>query len=171
MRFFPYWNPFDANQVIGFLNMINHILSIRPEIINCLEIGSHLGESTSLILGFPQIKNIYCVDSWKDKNVKYIFDKRLSNTQCKIIHMTSDQASNTLSLPLDMVYLDADHSYDSVSLDIKMWYPKIISGGFLCGHDYWAKWPGCQKAIDEFVDSNKLEISFFQDSSWVIQKP
>ena len=37
---------------------------------------------------------------------------------------------------LDFVYIDANHSYDSVCEDIDIWYPKVRKGGFLCGHDY-----------------------------------
>ena len=37
---------------------------------------------------------------------------------------------------LDFIYIVANHSYESVSKDIEIWYPKVKSGGYLCGHDY-----------------------------------
>jgi predicted O-methyltransferase YrrM len=37
---------------------------------------------------------------------------------------------------LDFVYLDADHSVESVQEDIAAWFPKIRSGGLLAGHDF-----------------------------------
>lgn len=169
-RFFPFWNIYETNQVIGFLDMINYILSCRPIIENYLEIGSMIGESATMVLGFPQIKNIYCVDIWKNIEYKTIFDNRLSNTRCKSIHASSEEASSMIAFPLDIVYIDGDHSYNSVILDLKLWYPKIISGGFICGHDYSISWSGCKQAIDEFILQNNLELILFQDSSWLAKK-
>ena len=36
----------------------------------------------------------------------------------------------------DFVYLDADHSFESVWQDLSVWYPKIRIGGILAGHDF-----------------------------------
>ena len=36
----------------------------------------------------------------------------------------------------DFVYIDADHSYNGVTADLKAWYPKVREGGILAGHDY-----------------------------------
>lgn len=38
---------------------------------------------------------------------------------------------------LDWVYLDGNHSYEAVSSDIRAWWPKVKSGGLLCGHDFY----------------------------------
>jgi hypothetical protein len=37
---------------------------------------------------------------------------------------------------LDFVYIDANHTYQSVKEDINLWYPKVRSGGIVMGHDY-----------------------------------
>ena len=47
----------------------------------------------------------------------------------------------------DMVFIDAGHTYNEVSNDIKAWLPyarKLISG-----HDYCAAWPEVMKAVDD----------------------
>lgn len=36
----------------------------------------------------------------------------------------------------DVVYLDANHSYDAVLADLAAWVPKIREGGVMAGHDY-----------------------------------
>jgi hypothetical protein len=36
----------------------------------------------------------------------------------------------------DLVYLDADHSYEAVMQDLAAWRPKLRAGGTLGGHDY-----------------------------------
>jgi len=37
---------------------------------------------------------------------------------------------------LDFVYIDANHTYEGVMDDIKLWFPKVKKGGLLLGHDY-----------------------------------
>ena len=37
---------------------------------------------------------------------------------------------------LDFIYIDANHTYQSVKDDIRIWYPKVKSGGIVMGHDY-----------------------------------
>jgi hypothetical protein len=36
----------------------------------------------------------------------------------------------------DWIYIDANHSYDAVLADLRMWYPKVRKGGMLAGHDF-----------------------------------
>jgi len=65
----------------------------------------------------------------------------------------------------DWVFIDADHSYKGCMEDIEIWYPKVRSGGVLCGHDYMMKdiylrgiKVGVKQAVDEFCKQNGLEI-------------
>lgn len=37
---------------------------------------------------------------------------------------------------LDLVFIDADHSYEGVCQDLLAWAPKVKPGGLLGGHDY-----------------------------------
>lgn len=57
---------------------------------------------------------------------------------------------------LDFVFLDGDHSYDSVKKDILVWRPTIKDGGMLAGHDY--DWPEVKQAVESF----KLPTEVFQ---------
>ena len=50
-----------------------------------------------------------------------------------------------------MVFIDADHAYDSVKRDILNYRPFLRKGGLLCGHDYYYGWPGVMHAVDELV--------------------
>jgi predicted O-methyltransferase YrrM len=64
------------------------------------------------------------------------------------------------SLPdecLDMVYIDADHSYNSVLEDLRLSYHKIKTGGFICGHDYIHD---AKNAVDDFCREKNLEIEY-----------
>jgi predicted O-methyltransferase YrrM len=63
---------------------------------------------------------------------------------------TAEASRTVLDGSLDFVFIDADHSYDSVKDDIARWAPKVRTGGWVGGHDYHPrKWPGVVKAVDE----------------------
>jgi len=98
----------------------------------------------------------------------------------KILRMTSAEAVEKFTDDsLDFAYIDGQHHYEAVVEDIALWYPKLKSGGLLCGHDYLDGFvDGCQfgvkKAVDEFVAERGLEliVSLEQDfPSWFIFKP
>ncbi len=64
---------------------------------------------------------------------------------------------------LDFVFIDADHSYESVKRDIKDWYLKVRPGGLVSGHDYGgvldkAHHSNVKGAVDEFVDEHEYEV-------------
>ena len=78
----------------------------------------------------------------------------------------------------DFIYLDADHTFEGVKMDIECWFPKLRSQGVLSGHDYRKKRIrdkvcGIIQAVDEFVQSNNLElfVSGEKCPSWFTIKP
>jgi hypothetical protein len=83
---------------------------------------------------------------------------------------------------LDFIYIDGDHSFEAVSIDLAIWYPKLKHGGFFSGHDYLLgtkgrsaakrirhgnKWVGSKRyqvkeAVDAFAFANgiwKVELT------------
>lgn len=71
---------------------------------------------------------------------------------------------------LDFVFIDADHSYEGCSADIKVWWPKVKPGGLLCGHDYSAAWPGVRRAVDEAVDAHDWGLTIGGAACWFVEK-
>lgn len=67
--------------------------------------------------------------------------------------------------PVDMVFIDGDHSYEGCKGDIEAWLPNIKPGGILAVHDYKKAtltydedtcphprpWPGVDRAVDELL--------------------
>lgn len=49
---------------------------------------------------------------------------------------------------LHMIFIDADHSEESVTQDIAAWLPKVASGGVIAGDDYHG-FPGVKAAVDK----------------------
>jgi predicted O-methyltransferase YrrM len=70
------------------------------------------------------------------------------------------------------VFLDADHSYESVKADIAAWWPKVAPGGRIAGHDYsTGRYPGVRQAADEFAAAVGLPLRDTGDSCWEVTKP
>lgn len=175
-RFFPVWNKNDICQTVGFLELINHVLSDNRTINSWVEIGSYIGESATILLGFPQIKHLSCIDTNKD-HCNFLLSKlavEISIKRCKIINKRSDLAySDFTDESIDVLYIDGNHSYNFVYNDIVKYFPKIKCGGFLTGHDYNDSWPGVKKAVDQFLENynyNTKNLVLFRDSSWLIKK-
>lgn len=68
------------------------------------------------------------------------------------IKKLSSQAVQDVPSPIAALFIDGDHSYESVKQDINNYYPKISDGGYLAFHDYGRF--GVTKAVDEFLKSN-----------------
>jgi predicted O-methyltransferase YrrM len=66
----------------------------------------------------------------------------------------------------DLVFIDADHTYEGVAQDIKDWMPKLKKGGYLFGHDI--DWLSVQYGVRSiFREYNKDDDNLW----WVIPKP
>jgi predicted O-methyltransferase YrrM len=89
-----------------------------------------------------------------------------------IINMESVRAAATFADGyFDIVYIDADHHYQSVKEDIASWYPKVRPGGCLCGDDYVNGWPGVVRAVDELVSEKGLSLGRVASQQWFVVKP
>lgn len=54
---------------------------------------------------------------------------------------------------LDMVFVDASHSYEACKEDALAWLPCIKENGIVAFHDYWARWNyGVIEAVDEVME-------------------
>lgn len=102
----------------------------------------------------------------------------------KLLRMTSDAAAVMLSesvnlvynKPFGMVYIDGDHSYESVLNDMNVWWSRIEDRGILAGHDWQDESgdnAGVQQAVREFADKHGLPVHVtWKDNptSWWIYK-
>ena len=142
-----------------------------------VEIGSWLGKS-AVYMGV-EIANsgkqieFYAVDTWK--GASDVFDKAIQSPVVAahggslkktflanvspvgrfveaIENKSVAAASQFEDKSLDFVFIDAGHSYEDVSADIKAWLPKVKPGGVLAGHDYSeSHWYGVVQAVRELL--------------------
>lgn len=76
---------------------------------------------------------------------------------------------------LDMVYIDANHSYVTVMADMDAWWPKVRIGGLMGGHDYahntkGAAWIEVQPAVDRWAREHGKVFYVCPCTSWFIVK-
>lgn len=76
----------------------------------------------------------------------------------RVLRQTSVQASITIpDDSLDMVYIDGNHKYPYVIIDLWSYWTKLRDGGIMSGHDL--NFSTVTKAVEEFVA--KLKIPYW----------
>lgn len=173
-RFFPHWKINCGKQVTGFIQLMQHIYKLNSSNNKVyVELGSNLGESALMAGSFDFISEIYCVDLFDRKDQLSICQQRLSHLRKKVTFLQN--YSNKAHVffddnSIDVLYIDANHTYEYVKDDLEYWYPKVKDGGFICGHDYNHKnFPGVTKAVHEFVELNTVKLNKnFCDRSFLI---
>jgi len=168
------YNLHDMNKTLGFLN----------EGAVCAEIGVWKGDFSKEILKKNPSK-LYLIGPWKsiadvparwhaapqdemDAIYNDVANVFTSDDRVEIIRKLSDDAASDIEDgSLDWIYVDGNHSYEFVKSDLENWWPKLKSGGALCGDDYQEGSFqietlnfGVVKAVDEFR-SNFSDIAKF----------
>ena len=162
---------------------------------SAIEIGVNRGRFSRTILS-KWNGTLYMCDPWryidgyidvanvKNEEFEIIYNEAVSNVsqfseRAKIIRDFSANASELFAdESLDLVYIDADHSYYGCYSDIETWFPKVKSGGLICGHDYLdANIPnvgefGVKSAVKDFFkkDPDFITIDDEPWCSWFIYK-
>lgn len=106
-------------------------------------------------------------DSFRKHRVKW--NQRISPYMNRVVvyPMKSEEASEIIKDNyFDCVFIDANHSYEMVLLDIKNWYPKVKKGGLLCGHDFcYERFPGVIKAVEGYFGED-FSFDIKSDYMW-----
>lgn len=148
-----------------------------------IEVGSWKGRSTkALAMAMPIGGVVYAVDHWEGSVTERdsvhkeaseigsnaLFDIFKDNLAGELailrvapVRMESGLAADLLFKLIgrrgaDMVFIDAEHTYESVSRDIRNYDRLVRSGGLLCGHDYQMAFQGVCRAVDELVPNRKV---------------
>lgn len=73
---------------------------------------------------------------------------------------------------LDFIFIDAEHTKEAVTADIRAWWALVKRGGIVSGHDYnHRRFHGVKEAVDDFAARNKLELGTGRGSVWWVIKP
>ena len=160
-------------------DVLHELLSDKEHKIGA-EIGVQIGLTAKNILGLlPSIEKYYAIDPWLDyaeyhegfrakkltrvpqKQMDHSFDVFTRDTKqykdiIVLLKMFSSEAVKYIEDgSLDFLFIDGNHSYESVKEDIKLYLPKVKKGGLISGHDYGLQLSGVKEAVQEsFLEFN-----------------
>lgn len=163
----------------------------RPKV--CVELGTWLGASA-----IPVARSIRrwggtltCVDTWAGDlhapdttrpSAPWILVSCARNLiesgvggNVRLIPATTIDAASAWTDPIDYLYIDAAHDYESVQADLRAWVPHVRRGGLILGDDYGHRlFPGVRQAWNEFEEMCGFTLTRYQstppdpDGIWLI---
>ena len=161
-----------------------------------IEIGVHYGEHARAMNEVLKPNALYLIDAWglcpgsKDsvESEEYWAEHKASVEEMvreyphmKMIHsLAQDVVSSFDDGTADFIYLDAVHTYEMVSAELRDWWPKVKNGAVFAGDDYCDEYKpndaiGVVRAVTEFRQQHAEEIEVFEVfgegliSSWLIK--
>jgi len=138
-----------------------------------LEVGSWVGESALAMLRGCPGAHVTCVDTWKGtdgdmtgelaaKHGDDVWKAFCENTKGQQISAMPGKSVEIAkswgpgATPRDLIFIDAEHTYEALKADIEAWWPHLKDGGIMAFHDYrTSQFPGVTQAIHErFGEAN-----------------
>lgn len=146
----------------------------------CAEVGVWAGGFSARIIQLRKPREVHLIDPWQfepslpermyggavassqaymDDLMASVAARFAGNPSVKLHRSTSIEAAQRFADNyFDWVYLDGDHSYDSVLADLNAWFPKVKIGGRIVCDDYtWVdekRTQSVKAAVDTFLRAN-----------------
>ena len=156
----------------------------REGFTKCAEVGVKSGRNIERILAKCPDTHWIAVDPWcptenyarwpnKSHGIhEREFDRVHAKHPGKIVKVKAfshEAAPDVEDGSLDLVFIDGDHSYEGVRLDIDCWLPKVRKGGIISGHDYdnTNKYGDAFKGVDRAVhETFGDDFEVYADHVW-----
>lgn len=93
-------------------------------------------------------------DAMNEHPLQKVYETALSRLapygeHAEILRQFSEEAAQRFAdNSLDFVYIDGNHSYPYVLRDLEAWFPKVKSGGIICGDDAVDQVPNAARNAD-----------------------
>lgn len=112
-----------------------------------VEIGSWKGRSTAWLAAGARLAGarVYAIDphtgSREDPDADTLAEFRANLAYAGVsdvvetLVMTSTEAARALPGPVELLFIDGDHSYEAVRRDVELWLPRLIEGAVVMFHD------------------------------------
>lgn len=157
----------------GYL-MENEVEALREAILTlgdnsvCINIGAGVGTSGMVFMECKNVGSLYTIDIRQEASPfgglgnESITFKESGYENDPRHHQICGDSTEVGEMwnggPVDMVFIDGDHSYEHCLSDILSWLPHVKKGGIIALHDYQSKfWGGVVKSVDEVL-RHKYEI-------------
>jgi len=164
----------DIDGWFGFEDVYRFLLSTINGHGTFVECGAWLGKSSSFLCDIASpLVSIYIVDHWrgsiseqdsthkiaKNTDIYAQFLANMGSRKFTPIRKPATEAAKIFKdSSCDVVFIDMDHSYDSVKQDIATWLPKVKKNGYIAGHDYCPYWHGVIGAVNEKFGEDKIKV-------------
>lgn len=154
--------------------LVPEVQKLRPG-YTYVEIGVHKGRSLSVVqmIKDPLVSAIG-IDVLLQPELEQYMDENKDDSVV-FWHTSSVFAARVFSQLqeaglVDLLLIDADHSYEGCKKDIANWYPLMARGGVMLFHDYDKTSPGVIQAVNEFAAKLSLAVEKFQSEGSSIAK-
>lgn len=137
-------------------NHFGQLLNSKGLLGEAAEVGTHRGDFGCRLWEQWQGKMLHCVDPWQNNLPGYqlqqatlwggaktreedykVARKVLKNYPCTFHQMLSVKAAEAIpDNSLCFIYVDGNHEPPHPSNDLHLWWPKLIPGGIMAGHDF-----------------------------------
>jgi len=134
-----------------------------------VEIGSWKGRSTTWLASGARLAGhrVYAIDphrrsrEYPDAETEEEFRANLArNGLTAVVEpliMTSEEAMARVAGPVELLFIDGDHSYEAVRRDAELWLPRLIEGATVMFHDVaTAAYSGPRRVVREMVCRSPL---------------
>jgi hypothetical protein len=166
------------------------MLALLPKRGVVAEIGVAGGDFSRRILDITKPEKLYLVDYWGSQrygddlcqSVHTRFKNECAKNYVEIIRSLSTEAVSQFDDKLfDWIYIDTDHTYTTTKAELRLYAPKMKSGGIIAGHDYsMGNWDahyryGVIEAVYEFCSEFGFEFLYLtmdlsENQSFAIRK-
>jgi predicted O-methyltransferase YrrM len=171
-RIFSYTRPCE-------LETLYRLAAACPPGGKALEIGSHLGASSCYLgAALKQLNGtLFCVDTWNNETMpegsKDTFSEFSSNTLglgdviVPIRKRSSELTRDDVGADLDLVFIDGDHSYESVKSDFETVVPWLTEKAMVAFHDTVA-FEGVARLLGEVLACSQARLAgHVNNLTWV----
>lgn len=157
--------------------LMDLVLITKPKV--CVEIGACTGSSVlpvAATLQYLKMGKIYAIDAWSNEEcIRYLepsdpnrdwwskVDMSLVRNQfenmvqmwrledrCLVIHKSSLKAALDIKEKIDLLHMDGDYSERGSLQDVRVYLPKVRSGGYILLSNAWVTVSGKQPKKEAF---------------------
>lgn len=176
--------PYDTLPMKGWRHSVTrkdlYKIFAELEYTNGAEIGVASGRNARDMFRAVPGLHLYLVDPYAAyfRYSQALCDKRykgmtrlLENYTKTVLRMPSLEAAQQVEdESLDFVYIDGDHRFDAVMMDILLWAPKVRAGGIVSGHDFYHFYQsGVVDAVYAYTRAHRINqwyITWEKEASW-----
>ena len=151
-----------------------HEIDTGHKLNSFLEVGFASGINNSILNKFFNFKHIVGLDYFSSSmNSDCLLGNMIHKNLTLICGNTRTNylidSANKLG-PYDMIFIDADHTYEGVKSDFNNYMPMVSDGGVIGFHDVdCPDWPGIKKFLNELESTKKYNMKKFVKKGYLLQ--